>query len=379
MELARQTVVKKRVAFSSIIASIFLVVIKLIVGIMTGSLGIISEAIHSTLDFGAALLTYFAVRVSDRPADTTYNYGYGKYESLSAFIETALLVTTSVWIIYKATVRLFVPREIEVTMLSFGVMILAIIIDTSRAWMLSKTAKKYDSQALEADALHFSSDILGSSVVIIGLIGAKYGIQEADPIAALVVGLLVLFASYRLGKKTISILLDKAPAGLAGQIGAEAAKIKGVVNVHSIRIRHASGKLFIDMHVNIHDSLPFIEVHNITEKVEKHVLRLGYDADVVVHAEPEEQVTLQNSGIKVPAQTARLSIAGILKSHGLRFHDLIIRRAARKCFIDFHLELPKDLSIAQAHDICDSIEADIKRSISPAIINIHVEPLKKPK
>lgn len=378
MEESQQTIIKRKVALSSVIASLFLVVIKFIVGIITGSLGILSEAIHSTLDLGAALLTYFTVKVSDRAADKKYNYGYGKYESLSALIETGLLIITSVWIIYKAIERLFISHvKIEVTVISFGVMILAIVVDASRARLLSKTAKKYNSQALEADALHFSSDILSSSVVIIGLISTKMGFVEGDAIAAIFVAILVLVASYRLGKKTTNILLDKAPEGLSEQIRTNVMKISGVTGVHNIRIRHNNNKLFIDMHVNVEESLPFIEVHDITEKIEHELSSLGYDADVVVHAEPDEETKITFHNVAQISAISRKTIREILKSHGMKFHDLIIRHASKRCLIDFHLELPKDISVEQAHSICDMLEADIKKLIPHSLVNIHVEPLKK--
>lgn len=378
MEKSSPTIIKQRVALSSVVASVFLIVIKLVVGVMTGSLGIISEAIHSMLDLGAALLTYFAVRVSDKPADGEYNYGYGKYESLSALIETGLLIVTSVLIIYKAVVRLFVaPVEIEVNVMSFGVMIIAIIVDASRSKLLSKTAKKYNSQALEADALHFSSDILSSSVVIIGLISTRMGFPEADPVSAVIVAMLVLVASYRLGRKTVIILLDKAPEGLAEKIKANAMKISGVTGVHNIRIRHSSTKMFIDMHVNIQESLPFKQVHDITERIEHDLSELGYDADVVIHPEPANAAEGDKSIEGMLQSAPRVSIADIIKSHGVKFHDLIIRHAAKRYMIDFHLELPKNLSVEQAHRICDVLEDDINRSVPHSIVNIHVEPLHK--
>ncbi|MGB9736565.1 MAG: cation-efflux pump [bacterium] len=378
MKGSEQTVIKQRVALSSVVASLFLVIAKFAVGIITGSLGIISEAIHSTLDLGAALLTYFAVKVSDKPADRKYNYGYGKYESLSALIETGLLVITSFWIIYKAFERLFITHvKIEVTAMSFGVMILAIIVDASRATILSRTAKKYNSQALEADALHFSSDILSSSVVIIGLISAKMGFVDGDSIAAAFVAIVVLVASYRLGRKTINVLLDRAPEGLAEQIRTSVMKISGVTGVHNIRIRHSNARLFIDMHVNVEESLPFVEVHDVTEKIEKDLASLGYDADVVVHAEPDQETETDISTKVLSKSVSRETIAGILKSHSMKFHDLTIRHSSRRCFIDFHLELPSDISVEQAHNICDMLEADIKRLVPHSVVNIHVEPMRK--
>lgn len=372
-----QIKIKQNVALSSVIASLFLVITKFIVGIITGSLGIISEGIHSTLDLGAALLTYFTVRVSDKPADKKYNYGYGKYESLSALAETGLLFITSFWIIYKAIERLFISHvKIEVTIVSFGVMILAIIIDASRATVLSRTARKYNSQALEADALHFSSDILSSSVVIIGLVATKMGFDEADPIAAIFVAALVLLASYRLGRKTVNVLLDKAPEGLTEQIRANVMKISSVTGVHNIRVRHSNNKLFIDMHIDVEESLPFVEVHDITEKIEQNLASLGYQTDVVVHAEPNHEAK-KNTEVKNSKNASRKTITEILESHSMKFHDLVIRHAEKRCIIDFHLELPRNISVEQAHHICNMLEDDIRRLVPHSVVNIHVEPINK--
>ena len=203
---------KKKVALFSIVAAIFLTGSKFIVGILTGSLGLLSEALHSCLDLVAAVVTYFSVRISDKPADKEHNFGHGKVENMSALIQTVLLLVTCGWIIYEAVHRLITKNiEIEVNMWSYIVVSASIIVDISRSRALSRVAKKHNSQALEADALHFSTDIWSSAVVLLGLICAQFGFYYADPIAALFVALIVLFVCYKLGKKAIDILLDKAP------------------------------------------------------------------------------------------------------------------------------------------------------------------------
>ncbi len=210
---------KQQVALSSVLASILLTVMKLVVGLMTGSIGIISEAAHSALDFGAAALTLFAVKMSDKPADSKHHYGHAKVESVSALIETGLLVVTSVWIIYAAVERLISGTiDIEVTWYAVAVMVISIVVDFSRSRALKKVAKETNSQALEADALHFSSDILSSAVVLLGLIFVSIGIAWADAVAGIAVALLVGWAAFSLGKKTIDVLIDAAPEGLAERI-----------------------------------------------------------------------------------------------------------------------------------------------------------------
>ena len=203
---------KTKVALISVFAAIFLTGFKLIIGLVTGSLGILSEALHSCLDLVAAVITFFSVRVSDKPADKRHNYGHGKIENFSAFIETALLLITCAWIIYEAIHRLITGKtDMEVTAWSYVVIVSSIIIDFTRSRALYKVAKKHKSQALEADALHFSTDIWSSAVVLIGLICANFGFFFADSIAALVVAMIVLVVCYQLGKRATDVLLDKTP------------------------------------------------------------------------------------------------------------------------------------------------------------------------
>ena len=218
---------KNQAAASSVLAAIGLTTLKIVVGVLTGSLGILAEAAHSALDLAAALMTWFAVRISGKPPDRTHPYGHGKAENLSALFETLLLLATCVWVVYSAIARLIHGRiEIEVTVWSFGVMALSIVVDYSRSRMLSAAAKKHDSRALEADALHFSTDIWSSAVVIVGLACVKLSelypalavLKRADAIAALIVAGIVFFVSGQLGLRTVQGLLDAAPKGLEERI-----------------------------------------------------------------------------------------------------------------------------------------------------------------
>lgn len=286
---------KNSAALSSVIAAICLTTFKIIVGVMTGSLGILSEAAHSGLDLVAALITFFAVRVSDKPADAKHHYGHGKIENFSALIETLLLLATSAWIIYEAYQRLFVEHvKVDASIWAFIVMIVSIGIDFSRSRVLDRAAKKYKSQALEADALHFSTDIWSSSVVIIGLICIKLSelipslsfLQQADAIAAVVVALIVIVVSIQLGKRTVDALLDTAPHGLADEIERTVEAMPGVVDGHAVRVRHAGPHTFVDLHILVDGKLPLDEAHALTEKVEEVVRHIAHNADVNVHAEP---------------------------------------------------------------------------------------------
>lgn len=298
---------KSNVALTSVLAAVGLTGFKLVVGLLTNSLGILAEAAHSGLDLIAALVTFLAVRLSGKPADKEHNYGHGKIENLSALFETLLLLVTCVWIIYEAIERLFGSKQgvvVEASIWSFIVMATSIIIDYNRSRMLDKAAKKHKSQALEADALHFSTDIWSSSVVIFGLIGVVISenvpalkiLHEADAVAALGVAIIVIYVSLQLGKRTVMALLDTAPKGLEEKIKKSVEKIPGVTDCHQIRIRQAGPDTFIDVHVLLNGGLSLIDAHALTEQIEKAIQKISPSADVTVHPEPIPEVQPKMDG-----------------------------------------------------------------------------------
>jgi cation diffusion facilitator family transporter len=286
---------KQRAAVSSLIAAIALTSFKIVVGTLTGSLGILAEAAHSGLDLVAAILTLFAVRISGRPADHGHLYGHGKVENLSALAETFLLLLTCGWIVWEALQRLrFHKTEIEVTWWSFAALLTSIVVDFSRSRLLSRTAKKYNSQALEADALHFQTDVWTSAVVIVGLISVKASqwyprlafLSNSDAVAALGVSVLVVWVSWQLGRRTIDALLDSAPPGMEDRIAAAVAAVPGVQNCHNIRLRYSGPVLFIDLHVLVDGQQTLFEAHRLTETIEGVIQQIAPKADVTVHPEP---------------------------------------------------------------------------------------------
>ena len=230
---------KRGVAKNSVLAALAITTLKVVVGVTTGSLGILSEAAHSGLDLLAALITLFSVRVSDKPADAEHQYGHGKVENFSAFLETGLLLLTCCWIIYEAAKRLFFHHvEIEPSIAAFGVLLISMGVDFWRSRALGRIATKYESQALEADALHFSTDIWSSGIVVLGLLlvmlGRKFGVdwlRDADPIAALFVAGVVVWVGWRLARRTIDELLDAAPPGVRSQIIASVSEVEGLLEV----------------------------------------------------------------------------------------------------------------------------------------------------
>ncbi len=286
---------KRSAALSSVIAAVGLTLFKIVVGLTTGSLGILAEAAHSGLDLMAAVMTFLAVRFSGKPADRNHLYGHGKVENLSALFETLLLLVTCFWIIYEATHRLLYHAVgLKVTFWSFAVMITSIVVDLSRSRALSRAAKRYNSQALEADALHFSTDIWSSGVVILGLVLVKVSdwapslvfMRQADSVAAIVVGLIVVYVSIKLGIRTIQALLDVAPSGLEKRIISAVEVLPGVTDCHNVRVRYSGPQLFVDIHVLVDGNQTLKEAHNLTEEIERAIQKLIPNADVTVHPEP---------------------------------------------------------------------------------------------
>lgn len=279
---------KKSVALISVFAAVFLTGSKLIIGIVTGSLGILSEALHSGLDLVAAVITYFSVSVSDKPADRNHHFGHGKIENFSAFLETILLLITCGWIIYEAVIRLVSGNtHIEVNVWSYVVIVGSIIIDINRSRMLSKVAKKFNSQALEADALHFSTDIWSSSVVLLGLICANFGFYYADSIAALGVAVIVLVVSYKLGKRSLDVLLDKAPLATIDKIELILGRFSEIKHFHNLKVRTAGADTFVKVVVTVDKQISLIQAHEICDKVEKEICSVIDRCEVFVHAEPQ--------------------------------------------------------------------------------------------
>jgi cation diffusion facilitator family transporter len=360
------SVEKQKAAISSVVAAVFLTLFKLIVGLTTGSLGILSEAAHSGLDLVAAALTYFAVKIADKPADREHTYGHGKFENLSALFETLLLIVTCGWIIYEAVNRIFFHEvHIEVNFWSFAVIVTTIIVDYSRSRILFKAAKKYNSQALEADALHFSTDILSSGVVMIGLIGAGFGFHKADAFAALVVSGIVLWISFRLGKRTIDMLTDRIPdVGLVDKVREEVLKIDGVVNCRNIRIRQAGSTSFIDMVVDIKRTIPFEQAHQIMNVIEERIKKMMPNVDIVIHPEP----------IETDDETVIDKIRMILVHSGMSAHNIEVQKVKDRYFVDLHLECKEKQTLEEAHEIANQIEEAIKNKIENVErISIHID------
>ncbi|HXY50420.1 MAG TPA: cation diffusion facilitator family transporter [Terriglobales bacterium] len=363
---------KRAVAGNSVVAALAITGLKLVVGITTGSLGILSEAAHSGLDLIAAVITFFSVRVSDKPADADHQYGHGKVENFSAFLETGLLLLTCAWIIREAIRRLFFRSvEIKPSWGAFLVMFTSIGVDLWRSRALGRIAEKYDSQALEADALHFSTDVWSSSVVILGLglvmAGERYGIgwlRDADPIAALFVAGIVVYVSWRLARRTIDALLDAAPTGVRSRIIGAVEQVEGVLEVDRARIRRAGNHYFADLSIGLARNVTFQHSGQVAEAVNAAVHCVLPDADVTVRSVPRAHRT-ENLFDRIRAVATR---------HNLNVHDVSVQDLRGQLHVEQHLEMDERLSLKDAHDRVTALEAEIREDI-PEIASIltHIE------
>jgi cation diffusion facilitator family transporter len=360
---------KEQVALTSIAASAALTIAKGIVGFSTGSLAILSEAAHSLIDLGAATMTYIAVRISGKPADEEHHYGHGKVESVSALGETALLFLLSGMVIWEAGKRLLEHEQhvVVATYWAFGVMAASVVVDFFRARALSRTAKKTQSQALEADALHFSSDLWSSLAVLVGLAGVHFGLAWADSGAAILVAVLVCSAGWRLGRRTIETLTDTAPVGAAEKITSIAENVPGVVAVEQVRARGVGDKTFIDMTVAVSRTLPLDRVSAIKGAVESALSRQMPGAESIVTTDP----------VALDSETVLDRVMVIARNRALAVHHVTVHTIQDRLAIALDLEVDGKLSLAAAHELADGLEEAIATELGTGVeVETHIEPLQ---
>jgi cation diffusion facilitator family transporter len=360
---------KERVALGSVGASAALTIGKGIVGLSTGSLAILSEAAHSLIDLAATLMTYFAVRIADKPADAEHHYGHGKVETLSALAETALLFVLSGIVAWEASQRLIggAGHAVEATLAAFAVIVASIAIDYFRARVLSRTAKATSSQALEADALHFSSDMASSAAVLVGLVGIRYGYAWADSAAALVVALFVCLAGWRLGRRTIDTLTDTAPEGVAERMAAIARQVRHVVSVERVRAREVGATVFGDIEIGASRTLPLDRVAALKSEI----------VAAVTKALPRSQISVNVIPRALDKETVMERVMVIARNRALAVHHVTVHAIGDKLSISLDLEVDGKLSFTAAHDIADGLEAAIRDELGPAVeVETHIEPLQ---
>jgi cation diffusion facilitator family transporter len=360
--------IKEKVALGSVAASAGLTCAKAVVGMTTGSLAILSEAAHSLIDFLATVMTYFAVRISGKPADDEHHYGHGKIESVTALAETALLFLLSGVVIWEASHRLLggEAHAVAATLSAFAVIALSIVIDFFRARALNRVASETSSEALEADALHFSSDMWSSLAVLVGLGGVAMRLPWADSVAALVVALFVCLAGWRLGRRTIDTLTDTAPQGIAQEITAAAQRVRGVVGVDRVRVRPAGDKLFVEIAIAVSRTLPLDRVTAVKERLIATVRAARPRAEVVVTTEPR---ALDNESV-----FERVMV--ISRNRALAVHHVMVHEIKGKLTVALDLEVDRDLPLGRAHEIATELENALTDELGPDVeIETHIEPL----
>jgi len=364
---------KKQAALLSVGSAIVLVTLKAFLVLRTGSLGVLSEALHSGLDLVAAVITFLSVRVSDQPADERHPYGHGKFENFSAFVETALLLITALYIIFEAFERLFFRSvHIKPSITAIVVLAFALIIDMTRARALSGVVKKFPSEALEADALHFSTDVWSTIVVIagIGLVwaGETWNLPwliHADSVAGLIVAGVIIWVGSRLGMRTLDALLDAVPVGLHEEITQAVRRMEGVQSVQRVRLRRAGNRYFVDATVSVPRTASLEQVHAWSDAIEQRVAQI-VPADVVVHAEPQAP----------PAANLLESIRATAQRMGHAIHDLSVHQQGEALYVELHLEVNESLSLRDAHTQATALEEAIEALPEhPTDVNIHIEPM----
>jgi len=364
---------KQKAALASVLAALLLVTLKLVVGVATRSLGILSEAAHSGLDLVAATVTLVSVRVADKPADPSHPFGHGKVEHLSGFIEAALLMLTCAWIVVEAVRRLFfLEVHVEPSLWAFGVMFISLTLDTFRSRALFRVARKYNSQALEADALHFLTDVYSSSVVILGLVFVTIAEQrkipwllDADPLAALVVAGIIVYISLRLGKRTVDALVDAAPEGTTLRIEEAARSVPGVLRPERVRVRQSGGRVFADLHLILQSNTSLEHAQAVMNVVEANVHKDFPTADVVIHASPQTP----------DSRDLVERVRAVAHRSNFQVHDVRALEFKGKINVSMDLELDPALTLKAAHDEASRLEGQIKAEVPEVSeVNIHVEP-----
>lgn len=359
---------KEKVALGSIAASAGLTAAKTVVGLFTGSLAILSEAGHSLLDLSATLLTYFAVRISGKPADAEHQYGHGKMESVTALAETALLFLLTAVVIWEALQRLIGAQAhaVSATLPAFLIIAGSIVVDFFRARTLRRVADATSSEALQADALHFSSDMWSSFAVLIGLAGVALGYPLADAVAALVVAVFICIAGWRLGRRTIDTLTDTAPAGVSDRVASIARRIPGIVGVDRVRARPAGAVLFVDLGVGVSRTLPLDRVSAIKERLAR-----------AVRAEiPQAEVTITTEPRALDDETVRERVMLIARNRGVAIHHVAVQAIAGRLSISVDLEVEGTLPLAAAHDVASGLEEAMRDELGPDVeVETHIEPL----
>jgi cation diffusion facilitator family transporter len=365
---ANHTSEKQRVALLSLLASGSLAIAKFAAALASGSLGLLSEAFHSLMDFGATGLTLLAVRVSDKPADDEHHYGHAKAENVVALIETGMLFAVTAWVTYEAIVRLWQGgHEVELSWWLFAIVIISVVIDFNRSRALKKTAEKTLSAALAADALHFAADMWSSIAVLIGLTFVWLGYGFADSLAALVVAVFVAHAAWDLGKQTLNNLLDAAPAGATAQISEAVEAVNGVLGIRQLRVRPAGPTLFVDLSADVPRTLPTAQLDSVRRELAARISAIFENADNSIQLNP----------VELDSETAFDKVMMVADEHDLKVHHLAVQTLEGRMAVSFDVEMDAATSLSQAHEKATGLENAIRGGLGADIeVESHIEPLE---
>jgi cation diffusion facilitator family transporter len=362
---------QRRIALVSVAAALVLIAVKLVTGLATGSLGLLSEAAHSGTDLVAALLTLFAVGVAGRPADPGHQYGHGKAEHLAALAEASILVLISLGISYTAIRRLAQGTgDVEATWYALLVVGFVIVIDASRTTVSLRASRRFRSPAFGASALHFGSDLAGSSAVLVGLLATRAGYPEGDAAAALFVAVLVLAAATRLIRRNVDVLMDQAPGD---EVDAARTAIEALgpgLTLRRLRMRRAAGRHFADVVIGVSPGAAVGQGHAAADAVEEAVERAVPDTDVVVHVEPADL----EAALPERALAAALGVPRVRE-----VHNVSVLEVGDHTEVSLHLKLPGSLTLAEAHDVASLVEREIRTALPEVdAVQTHLEPLTEP-
>jgi cation diffusion facilitator family transporter len=362
---------RRRSALFSVAAALFLVALKLGTGLITGSIAFLAEAAHSATDLVAALLTLFAVRVAIRPPDQEHHYGHGKAEHLAALAESAVLLVVALAIGYESVHRLLTGGGdgVEATWWAFVVLGVVIATDVARMVASGRSARRYGSPALAANAVHFASDLAGSLAVLAGTILVATGTPAGDAVAGVLVALLVIGLALRLLWQSVQVLMDRTSADAEERIRAALAGLREPLELRRVRVRHAAGRHFADLVVGVPPDKGVVQAHATADAVEELVRSALGNADVVVHVEP----VAPEGGLRERATAAAAAVPEVREVHNVR-----VMRVGDAYELSLHVKLPRELTLTEAHDVIERLEAAVHAAV-PELhdVHTHIEPLSR--
>lgn len=366
---AQMAQIKQRAAILSVMATLLLTGAKIVGAILSGSLALLADALQGLIDVGSTLFTWFAVRVSDKPADDEHHYGHGKVEALAALVETAILFTLAGAILWEAGNRLWtgLSEHVQVTPLIIGIMLLSMTVDAIRWRSLTKVAKETGSEALSAEATHFSADFVGSALVLAGLIGVWYGIARADTIAAFAIAAFTALSAYRLARRTIDTLLDAAPQGVSERLREAAEAVPGVVGVNWLKVRPTGGRVHGEIGISVSRTLPLERVAAIREALAVEFDRIEPSAEIAVTTDP----------VQVDDETALERVLLIALKLKIPVHHVTVHTIGPRLSVSLDMEVDSKLPLGHAHEIATRLETAIRAEFGGETeVETHIEPME---